>query len=117
MAVQAQRVVSIGQSRAGQSVGRVNLGGLIEILDALLQVLLSSLVPQIDSSQVSLMSVRIDGPGTRQASPLSRRQLDSDLAGDVVSNIFLLRKNVMQVALVALGPKVLFRIDADELCG
>src|SRR6266581_7259875 len=106
MGVNAQRVVSVSQTRVGEGVTRVPLDGPIEILNTLLQVLLSSFVPEIDSSEVSFMGLRIDGTGTRQAGLVLRRQLGSDLAGDVSSDAFLQRQNVTQVALVSLGPQM-----------
>src|ERR1019366_5145229 len=87
--VYVQHNVTVGQSSVSQRVARVLLDGQVEILNALLQVRLSSFVPEIDSSQVSLVGLRIDGTGTRQVGLLLRRQLDSDLMSNVASYVSL----------------------------
>ena len=86
---QAERGIGVGQTGIGFSEIGIDPDRLFEMRNRGLEGLRGSLVPVIDSSQVGLLSLGIDGTHTRQASLVLRRQLDADLAGDVVSDVFL----------------------------
>src|ERR1700733_3638629 len=76
-----------------------------------------SLIPKVAAFQIRLVSLRIHNLGAFQRGLFLRIQIDPDLLRDGSRHLILQRQSILQLALIALGPKVLVRSSINQLCG
>jgi hypothetical protein len=109
--------VRVGESRVRVGIGRVPLDRSLIVLDRALVPLLRSGIPEIPSAPVEPICLRIARSVPNQRRIPSLPELDLEGADDLASDLLLHSKNVLQVALVVLGPEVLVGTRIDELRG
>src|SRR6266705_82598 len=81
-------------------ISRVLLDSCLEVHYRCLGTQFGQLASEIQSAQVIVLCLRVDGATDRKASPLLRRQLDLDFVGDGACNLALQTQNIANAAIV-----------------
>src|SRR5205823_9201737 len=100
-----------------QRVVRIFGDGPLEVVQSLPFAFRISFAPPIAAPQISVVRFGIDSVGLGQQGALFGSELDTDFLGDVPGDFTLQGKNVLQVALIALGPQVSVTARFDQLRG
>ncbi len=114
---EGQHVIAVGHLSVSEGTGGVFLDSLFVILGALQLCLRRIDVPEMAPLHEGLVGLGVNGAGDGEARPVLGRQLDPNLAHDGACHLALQNQNVLQFALVAVGPEMLLRLRLNQLGG
>jgi hypothetical protein len=104
--VVGQENVGVSQPCVSQSVIRVLLDRLFEVVHRRLQIGTRALVPKISTLQIKLMRIGVLGRSRGNGVLLGTRELRFQCVGDGFCDFTFDGKNVSKLAIKGVGPKI-----------
>jgi len=107
--------IDLGDTRFGLGTARIARRGLLEQPERRRIALGGELVELLTTAQEQVVAIDVVRARVRQRSRFALRQLDRERAHDLVRHVVLDGEDVLEVAVVALGPQVTAARRVDQL--